>query len=595
MATKIVTKNSSTASAAPTASDLVQGELAVNVTDKRLYTEDNAGNIVELGTNPLGEITANGGIALGDNDKATFGASDDLQIYHDGNNSYIDDAGTGNLRIRGNQVILEKYTGETILQGIADGSVYIFHDNAEKLATNSSGISVTGVVAADSLTVDNFTLNGTTLALSSGDMTLDVAGTITLDADNTGTIYLSDGGTNYGLFFQDSNRFFIQSQVSDADMLFRGSDAGTVFTALSLDMSEAGAATFNAGITVGGVLELQANNSGFPTTGMVLNQNNFVYLRGGSNGLIIGKAGDNEAMRIDPSGRVLVGITGASGYGMLESIDLAVTGQCILARASGSVLVGTTSAYNYSGIAPLLTIDNHAGIGIRNVGSADAGYSTIPSGNHNYYAGYFLNSSGSGVGNISCTSSSTAYNTSSDYRLKENVVPMTGSIDRVKALKPSQFNFITDADTTVDGFLAHEAQAVVPECVTGSKDAMRDEEYEVTAAVYEDVITPAFEAVEGVEAIEAVEAVDAVYDDKGVIVSEAIEAVEAVEGVEAVEAVAETTESVLTTEAVMGTRSVPDMQGIDQAKLVPLLTAALQEAITKIESLTSRIEALEAV
>jgi hypothetical protein len=57
MATKIVTKNSSTASAAPTAGDLVQGELAVNVTDKRLYTENASGAIVELGTNPLGAVT----------------------------------------------------------------------------------------------------------------------------------------------------------------------------------------------------------------------------------------------------------------------------------------------------------------------------------------------------------------------------------------------------------------------------------------------------------------------------------------------------------------------------------------------------------
>jgi len=59
-------------------------------------------------------------------------------------------------------------------------------------------------------------------------------------------------------------------------------------------------------------------------------------------------------------------------------------------------------------------------------------------------------------GSISVSGSSTSYNTSSDYRLKENVVPMTGSIDRLKALNPSRFNFIADADTTVDGFLAHE-------------------------------------------------------------------------------------------------------------------------------------------
>ena len=62
MATKIVTKNSSTASAVPTASDLVQGELAVNVADKRLFTEDNAGAIVELGTNPT-SLTVSGSLS----------------------------------------------------------------------------------------------------------------------------------------------------------------------------------------------------------------------------------------------------------------------------------------------------------------------------------------------------------------------------------------------------------------------------------------------------------------------------------------------------------------------------------------------------
>jgi len=118
------------------------------------------------------------------------------------------------------------------------------------------------------------------------------------------------------------------------------------------------------------------------------------------------------------------------------------------------------------------------------------------------------------VGSISTNASATAYNTSSDYRLKENVVPLTGAADRIKQLKPSQFNFIADPATTVDGFLAHEAQAVVPECVTGTKDEV---------------------------------------DDEG----------------------------------------NPVYQGIDQSKIVPLLTAALQEALTKIESLESRLAALE--
>jgi hypothetical protein len=136
------------------------------------------------------------------------------------------------------------------------------------------------------------------------------------------------------------------------------------------------------------------------------------------------------------------------------------------------------------------------------------------------------------VGSISVTTSSTAYNTSSDHRLKENVTDITGATDRLKQLNPVRFNFIADADTTVDGFLAHEVQDVVPEAITGTKDGMRDEEYEVTPAV---------------------------LGEEGNVV----------------------------TKAVMGTRSVPDYQGIDQSKLVPLLVATIQE-------LEARIAALEA-
>jgi hypothetical protein len=76
------------------------------------------------------------------------------------------------------------------------------------------------------------------------------------------------------------------------------------------------------------------------------------------------------------------------------------------------------------------------------------------------------------VGSISVTTTSTAYNTSSDYRLKENVTDITGATDRLKQLNPVRFNFIADADTTVDGFLAHEVHDVVPEAITGTKDAV---------------------------------------------------------------------------------------------------------------------------
>ena len=155
MATKIVTKNSSTAGAAPTATDLVQGELAVNVADGRLYTEDNAAAIVELGVNPAAEITANAGIALPDNQKATFGASDDLKIHHNGSNSFIQDSGTGDLIIAGTNLSLRNYaTDEIFLDGTSNAAVRVFYNGAPKLATTSTGIDVTGTATMDSLTVD---------------------------------------------------------------------------------------------------------------------------------------------------------------------------------------------------------------------------------------------------------------------------------------------------------------------------------------------------------------------------------------------------------------------------------------------------------
>jgi hypothetical protein len=94
------------------------------------------------------------------------------------------------------------------------------------------------------------------------------------------------------------------------------------------------------------------------------------------------------------------------------------------------------------------------------------------------------------VGNISVTSSATSYNTSSDYRLKENVVPMEGALDRVAQLKPSRFNFIADSDKTVDGFLAHEVAEVIPEAITGEKDAVDEEGNAIHQGIDQSKIVP---------------------------------------------------------------------------------------------------------
>ncbi len=86
----------------------------------------------------------------------------------------------------------------------------------------------------------------------------------------------------------------------------------------------------------------------------------------------------------------------------------------------------------------------------------------------------FVNPNGT-VGTIKTNGSATSFNTSSDYRLKENIVEITDATTRLKQLKPKRFNFIADADTTVDGFIAHEVSSVVPEAISGEKDAVDED------------------------------------------------------------------------------------------------------------------------
>ena len=147
----------------------------------------------------------------------------------------------------------------------------------------------------------------------------------------------------------------------------------------------------------------------------------------------------------------------------------------------------------------------------------------------------FYNSQGNKVGSIE-GGTSTAYNTTSDYRLKENIVTISDGITRLKTLKPKRFNFKASPTVTVDGFLAHEVTAV-PEAISGEKDAMARVLYK-----------------EG----------DTIPDGKKIGDFKEYSSTEI------------------------------DPQGLDQSKLVPLLTAALQEAVTKIEVLETKVAALEA-
>ena len=251
--------------------------------------------------------------------------------------------------------------------------------------------------------------------------------------------------------------------------------------------------------------------------------------------------------------RMFIGAAGASGQqGVIsfctKSLDDNTTQPVERMRidSSGFVLIGTTSTSAQG--KKLYVTDSQSGTNdgvIKFENSASSAGGRVITCNANY-AGTVIafDKSNTGVGSISVTASNTAYNTSSDYRLKENIAPMTGALAKVALLKPVTFKWKIDG-VDDEGFIAHELAEVKPNCVTGAKDATYEQEYEVTPAV---------------------------KDEEGNI----------------------------TTPAVMGTRTVPVYQGIDTSFLVATLTAALQETKALIDTqaeainaLTARITALE--
>ena len=164
--------------------------------------------------------------------------------------------------------------------------------------------------------------------------------------------------------------------------------------------------------------------------------------------------------------------------------------------SNNGLRVGTTSHITNSAANEKLTVDG---------GSTGQGATFSTSTSGGFPAMYVRNTlSGSvnaiifrqgspsaSVGSITMSGgSSTAYNTSSDYRLKENVNYTWDATTRLKQLKPARFNFIVDADTTVDGFLAHEVQTVVPEAITGTKDEVDDDGNAVMQGIDQSKLVP---------------------------------------------------------------------------------------------------------
>ena len=457
-------------------------------------------------------ISASGSIDFLDNGKIKMGNSDDLQIYHDGSDSYVSQTGTGNLILQGNasnNIAIRAKSGQEGINLIPDGAVEVYHSGSKKIETSSTGATVTGTLIADGLTVGD----AERIKLgNSSDLELFHTGTETFIKNLTGTLNINNDGVTQIKNYAD-NEFIAK---------FTSGGSVELYHANSKKFE-----TTSVGATVTGFLGIGITNPDSPleVLGTGPSLATIHHSDGGTDDearIMLGALSSNPP---DQRGAGIAALNNGAGHDLLikcSSSHSAGPSTKMIIASDGNVGIGKTSTS--LDIDGSIFFGNGQQLQIIKSGSGGKAMNIRRRTNVGTLIQFDRISA---VGSISCSNTSTSYNTSSDYRLKENVVTLTDAITRLKTLKPYRFNFIADKTLTVDGFIAHEVTAV-PEAVTGTKDAVITQEM-IDNEEYE-------------------------KEQLGDIIP----------------------------------------QSIDQAKLVPLLVAAVQEAIGKIEVLETEVAALKA-
>jgi hypothetical protein len=498
--------------------------------------------------------------------------------------------------------------------------------------------------------IDNFNINGTTITLSSGDMTLDVAGDIVLDADG-GDVFVKDAGTTFGSLTNTSGNLIIKSGTTTA-ATFSGANVtlagtvgsgaitstgivtGTAFTAGNAVLAEAELELLD-GLTAGTAIaskvvttdanidttgqrnltitgELDAATGDFSgavdVAGALTSSATATITVADNSDVLILKSTDADAnvgpilslhrdsanpADNDITGRInfradndageaidyasmfckLADVTdGTEDFKLIIQGKKAGTDVNILQIGEDEVIINEDSndvnfRVESNGDAHMLFVD----AGNNRIGILDSAPGhTLESGNSDSGKGWSLanennvykirsrsdasdtqthiqfENTNNIVGTIKTNGTATQFNTSSDYRLKENVSYNFDATTRLKQLKPARFNFISDSDTTLDGFIAHEVSSIVPEAVSGDKDATK---------TLENVILNA----------------DGSFFKQNI--SQADWIMHKAEGTFANDT------------TWVATHTMPEYQGIDQSKLVPLLIKTIQELEARIKTL----------
>jgi hypothetical protein len=433
------------------------------------------------------EIDTSGNVGIGTSSPTSFAGFKTLELNNSSGNAIELVTGTGVIA----QTIASNTNSLVYIGSRSNHDLVITTNDAERMRIDNSGnvlIGTTSQISSAKLSVSG-TIGSGALIINTGSAT-----NVFTSYTNNGTsrfvvsLAATETGSNVGsdLYFNNYND--AGAQISTPMMIKRSSSnvgIGTISPASTTKLQVAGVirsasadgtGMFNLGDATG-----PAHNVGiFRGTANSTSSGNWLNL-GGYDGISFAVSNaalgsQTERMRITNSGALLVGTTSYSSTSNGTAID--------------GTNLSLTSNDNFN-----ITLNKASG----------AGQPTyIFMGYNNGLVGY-INYNGAGGVN---------YNSSSDYRLKENVIDLANATARVKQLKPKRFNFIASPDITLDGFLAHEVSDIVPEAISGTKDE-----------------------------------VDADGN--------------------------------------------PVYQGIDQSKIVPLLVASLQEALTEIDNLKARVNTLE--
>ena len=309
-----------------------QDYTGTNGTSVVLTTAADAGDLIQIHAYKS-DVSIVSDLSFADNQKLKFGDSNDLQIYHDGNNSRVEDTGTGGLRlIGGNFVSLQSTSGENMVVATENGAVTLYNDNSAKLATTSSGVQITGTLDVDVISNASgvvhlndtlyFQDNSKAVFGDSSDLQIFHNGTESrIEDSGTGNLVIK--ATNLELKSYGTNEAYLTANQNGAVTLYYDNSAKL--------------ATTTQGINVTGLIQaekIQLNASGSDNPQIQLNNNDFATFDWLVN------QGDN--------GKFIVTVSGTSGAEMELSSDgsdytnaiLYVGGQRVLTQTAGINLTG---------------------------------------------------------------------------------------------------------------------------------------------------------------------------------------------------------------------------------------------------------------